>query len=131
MTDISKLNLAVEKHIKTLDFAAWVPITSEQHIKSLVAGNIRHCIQDLIESDVIISIIDQTVETVSIPDPPPENEIMKFFEFKHLKPRMIEVSKPICELAKEMDYKIPNSAEKTSGLRKLLEAKDCLVRAVL
>lgn len=59
------------------------------------------------------------------------NPIMKFFEFAHLKAHLYEVSKPICELAKEMDAKIPDSAEKIAGLRKLLEAKDCLVRAVL
>ena len=37
------------------------------------------------------------------------------------------VSAPIGELAKEMDDLLPDGAEKSAGLRKLLEAKDCLV----
>ena len=31
------------------------------------------------------------------------NSIMRFFEFKHLKPHMIEVSKPFCELAEKTE----------------------------
>ena len=36
--------------------------------------------------------------------------------------------KPICDLATKMD-ELPDCAEKSAGLRKLLEAKDCFVRA--
>lgn len=57
--------------------------------------------------------------------------IMKYFEFAHLPPHLQEISKPIGELAQQMDAALPDSAEKTAGLRKLLEAKDCLVRAKL
>jgi hypothetical protein len=32
-------------------------------------------------------------------------------------------------LAKDIEEKYPDSAEKSTGLRKLLEAKDCIVRA--
>ena len=60
---------------------------------------------------------------------PNSTPIMKFFEYAHLPEHLQEVSKPIGELAKRMDKALPNSAEKTAGLRKLLEAKDCLVRA--
>jgi len=56
--------------------------------------------------------------------------IMKFFAYDHLPPKLQMVSKPIGELAKFMD-EMPDSAEKSAGLRKLLEAKDCLVRASL
>ena len=59
------------------------------------------------------------------------NPIMKYFEYTHLPPHLQEVSKPIGELAKLMDESIPDGAEKSAGLRKLLEAKDCLVRAKL
>ena len=59
------------------------------------------------------------------------NPIMKFFEYAHLPEKLQVVSKPIGELAKQMDESIPDSAEKSAGLRKLLEAKDCLVRAAL
>ena len=40
-------------------------------------------------------------------------------------------SKPIGDLAKAMDDSLPDGPEKSAGLRKLLEAKDCLVRAKL
>jgi len=57
--------------------------------------------------------------------------IMKYFEFAHLPEKLQAVSKPIGELAKQMDDSLPDGAEKSAGLRKLLEAKDCLVRALL
>lgn len=57
--------------------------------------------------------------------------IMKYFEYSHLPENLQEVSKPIGELAKSMDKSLPDGAEKSAGLRKLLEAKDCLVRAKL
>ena len=59
------------------------------------------------------------------------NAIMKFFAYAHLPESLQKISKPIGQLAEEMDQILPNSAEKTAGLRKLLEAKDCLVRANL
>lgn len=57
--------------------------------------------------------------------------IMKYFAYEHLPAHLQEVSKPIGELAKQMDETLPESAEKSVGLRKLLEAKDALVRAKL
>lgn len=57
--------------------------------------------------------------------------IMKYFEYEHLTEKLKKVSIPICVLAKELDRALPPSAEKSAGLRKLLEAKDCLVRAAL
>ncbi|WP_245263211.1 hypothetical protein [Azorhizobium doebereinerae] len=41
------------------------------------------------------------------------------------------MSRPIGKLAEKMDAELPDGAEKSAGLRKLLEAKDCLVRAKL
>lgn len=57
--------------------------------------------------------------------------IMKYFEYKHLPDKLQEVSKPTCELAQLMEDTLPDGPEKSAGLRKLLEAKDCLVRAAL
>lgn len=59
------------------------------------------------------------------------NRIVKFFEYDHLPDNLRAISKPLCDLAKDFDSKLPESAEKTVGLRKLLEAKDCFVRAAL
>lgn len=55
--------------------------------------------------------------------------MMGHFTYDHLPADLQEVSKPICELAHEIDEMLPDCAEKTAGMRKLLEAKDCLVRA--
>lgn len=57
--------------------------------------------------------------------------IIKYFAYDHLPEKLQEVSKPIGELAMKMDQELPGCAEKSAGLRKLLEAKDCLVRANL
>lgn len=57
--------------------------------------------------------------------------LIDYFEYKHLPEHLQIVSKPIGELAKLMNEKLPEGPEKTHGLRKLLEAKDCLVRAAL
>ncbi|WP_407732623.1 hypothetical protein ACJJVG_09955 [Pseudocitrobacter faecalis] len=57
--------------------------------------------------------------------------IMKYFAYQHLPEHLQEVSKPIGDLASLMDESLPDGAEKSTGLRKLLEAKDALVRAKL
>jgi len=57
--------------------------------------------------------------------------IMKYFAYEHLPAHLQEVSKPIGDLAKQLDETLPDGAEKSAGLRKLLEAKDALVRAKL
>lgn len=57
--------------------------------------------------------------------------IMKYFAFSHLPDSLQEISKPFGELAFLLDEKLPDGAEKSAGLRKLLEAKDCFVRAKL
>lgn len=65
-------------------------------------------------------------EKVSMPSP-----ILRFFDYEHLPAHLQVVSKPIGDLARQMDADLPDGAEKSAGLRKLLEAKDCLVRAAL
>ena len=57
--------------------------------------------------------------------------ILKYFGWEHLPSKLQEVSRPIGELARSLDSSLPDCAEKSAGLRKLLEAKDCLVRAAL
>jgi N12 class adenine-specific DNA methylase len=59
------------------------------------------------------------------------NRLMQFFAYEHLPAHLQDISKPCGELAKQMDERLTESAEKTAGLRKLLESKDCFVRAVL
>ena len=58
--------------------------------------------------------------------------ILKFFKYDHLPPKLQEVSRACSELATRMVQHLPeNSTELYIGLRKLLEAKDCFVRAQL
>jgi hypothetical protein len=57
--------------------------------------------------------------------------IMKHFAFAHLPEFLQEVSRPVGELAEKFDAEFPDGPEKSAGLRKLLEAKDCFVRAAL
>ena len=57
--------------------------------------------------------------------------VMKYFAYEHLPASLQEVSKPIGDLARKMDESLPDGPEQSVGLRKLLEAKDALVRAKL
>jgi hypothetical protein len=61
-----------------------------------------------------------------------QNEpLMQFFEYAHLKPELQEVSKPFCDMAWHALRVLPRNPERSTCLRKLLEAKDCAVRAYL
>lgn len=62
---------------------------------------------------------------------PATTGIMAYFDFAHLPPHLRVVSEPCGELAQEMVHRLKDSPELTVGLRKLLEAKDCFVRAAL
>ena len=55
----------------------------------------------------------------------------KYFAFGHLLPHLQLASKPLGELAELLEQLLPNGPEKSAGMRKLLEAKDCFVRAAL
>ena len=57
--------------------------------------------------------------------------ILKYFAYSHLPEKLQGVSKPIGEMAVAFDVTLPDGPEKSAGLRKLLEAKDCFVRAAL
>lgn len=56
---------------------------------------------------------------------------IQFFSYKHLPEDLQKVSKPINDLAHQMEEMLPDGPEKSAGMRKLLEAKDCFVRAKL
>lgn len=59
------------------------------------------------------------------------NPILKFFKFAHLPEHLQEPSRACSLLADKMEAELPECPEKSAGLRKLLEAKDCFVRAKL
>jgi hypothetical protein len=55
--------------------------------------------------------------------------LLQFFEYAHLPLVLADVSRPFCELASWIVTTVPSNAERAVALRKLLEAKDCAVRA--
>lgn len=57
--------------------------------------------------------------------------MMQFFAFAHLKPELQAISEPFCHMAEAIMTTLPENPERTMALRKLLEAKDCAVRAYL
>lgn len=59
------------------------------------------------------------------------SNVDRFFTYEHLPEKLQKVSKPICDLHKLLDEMLPDCAEKSTGMRKLLEAKDCFVRSLI
>ena len=57
--------------------------------------------------------------------------ILQFFTYAHLPERLQVVSRPFGELAEQIVDELPRNPERTVALRKLLEAKDAAVRALL
>ena len=60
-----------------------------------------------------------------------EDGTLQFFSYKHLPEHLQEVSRSFANMAHEITTKYPNNPERAAGLRKLLEAKDCIVRSLI
>jgi len=61
----------------------------------------------------------------------PSQSLLRYFTYTHLPIPLQDVSAACAHLAHTMEDQLPDGPEKTTGLRKLLEAKDCFVRAAL
>lgn len=59
---------------------------------------------------------------------PATQHLLDIFEYQHLPPRLQEVSIPFNALAHSMADRLQDGPELSTGLRKLVEAKDCFVR---
>lgn len=57
--------------------------------------------------------------------------MLQFFEYGHLPEHLAAVSAPFAGIARGIAETLPRNPERTMALRKLLEAKDCAVRALL
>lgn len=57
--------------------------------------------------------------------------ILQFFAYEHLREELRAVSKPFGDMAAQIVETLPRNPERTTALRKLLEAKDAAVRAKL
>lgn len=60
-----------------------------------------------------------------------DEPLLQFFAYDHLPEKLQAVSREFSTLASAMVVALPRNPERTVALRKLLEAKDCAVRAVL
>jgi hypothetical protein len=61
---------------------------------------------------------------------PATEAILRYFDYEHLPERLQRCSEPFHALAHRFAVEL-DGPELTAGLRKLLEAKDCIVRAAL
>jgi hypothetical protein len=75
-------------------------------------------------------IFEKTYELVSEVDSA-QDPMLQFFKYNHLPEKMQEVSRPFGQLAVFIVETLPRNPERTVALRKLLEAKDCAVRATI
>lgn len=62
---------------------------------------------------------------------PGTTHLLRFFSYVHLPMHAQIISASCSHLAQEMVSRLPDGPELTVGLRKLLEAKDCFVRAAV
>ena len=77
--------------------------------------------------------MSQTTQSPSDQNPNKEQPepLIQFFGYAHLPSHLQEYSKPFSDLADWIIKTLPRNPERTVALRKLLEAKDCAVRAKL
>jgi hypothetical protein len=59
------------------------------------------------------------------------DRMLQFFEYTHLPMHLRVVSEPFYVMAHKIVGTCPANPERTAGLRKLLEAKDCIVRSTI
>ena len=57
--------------------------------------------------------------------------LLSYFVYEHLPLYLQRVSKPVDDLAWDVAVRFPQNDELEMALRKLLEAKECLLRAVV
>lgn len=63
---------------------------------------------------------------------PATEAILRHFRFDHLPEELQTISRPFCNLAQDLaENERLDGPELTVALRKLLESKDCAVRAAL
>jgi hypothetical protein len=62
---------------------------------------------------------------------PSTQHFRTLFAYAHLPIYLATTSRACAQLAEQMVLDLPDGPELTAGLRKLLEAKDCFVRARL
>jgi hypothetical protein len=70
--------------------------------------------------------------TADAPRLSPSQHVLQYFAHEHLpEGPMRDLSSIIGNHARYLETVLPDGPEKTAGLRKLLQAKDCFVRAAI
>lgn len=59
------------------------------------------------------------------------HQYSRYFKYDQLPPRLQQVSKPFCELARWMIATLPDNRMSAIALEKLIEVKDAAVRSAL
>lgn len=59
------------------------------------------------------------------------NDLLLCFVYEHLKEPYRSVSKVFCDLAWDMDKKLPDNSEKSKTIGRIMDAKDSAVRALV
>ncbi|UAW96512.1 hypothetical protein pEaSNUABM22_00024 [Erwinia phage pEa_SNUABM_22] len=106
--------------VKHADEKAWKSLEN--------AGEVELSTETLNELTPVVTFEEAGIRTDASAS---QNSIIQFFAYAHLPPHLQAVSKPFALLAQEMDQNLPQGPEKSAGLRKLLEAKDCMVRQLV
>ncbi len=76
--------------------------------------------------DLLIHEVQPDAQPVSCDEP-----ILKFFAWKHLPDHLQSISRPFAMLADRIVMTTLRGPERAACLRKLLESKDCAVRAMV
>lgn len=92
---------------------------------------------DRAPTDTQMGALLDRLAAAALPHPEPgsvlvqQEALAKWFEWRHLPPHLQVASQPFQELAYDIIHNIEPGPERTVALRKLLEAKDAAVRAVV
>lgn len=100
-------------------------------VEELIANEIGHALNDLAFKSATVP------GGLRAPDPAVEEawldeHVTQFFAFEHLQtPAMRECSRMFYSVARLVMMTLPRNQERTKALNKILEAKDCAVRAMM
>ena len=75
--------------------------------------------------------LNKQSDVIDIPIGPSPEPLLQFFAYDHLPVHLQATSRAFSELAKAVVLSVPRNPERTVALRKLLEAKDSAIRAIL
>lgn len=98
----------------TADRAAWL---ATYNTKAAIAYGLTRITDEYRKGRLSMTKLHPNVE-----------HLLGLFEYEHLPAYLQSVSRPFSDMAHQMANSLHGGPELTVGLRKLLEAKDCMVR---